>query len=282
MVEINSDEFSLLTNYLLDTWGIDITEDKKYLLHTRLSGFLANENCTTFGEFYRKLRAPENLDLDKRLIEEMTTNETSFFRDQHPFETLIDCIMPGIVKKKNENISYLPPKIRIWSAGCSTGQEAYTIAIVLHRWLAESGHNLTMDNFSILATDISGRVLNRAKEGVYAEGEFDDRLPEYFKRDYFEKAEDRYRIVSDIKKHVVFSEVNLAQPIESLGCFDVILCRNVIIYFSKDLKGKIIDQFYNMLNPSGVLMLGASESLYMLSDKFSAEHNGQTIYYVKT
>lgn len=282
MIEINDDEFALLKEYLLKTWGMDISSEKKYLFHTRLAGFLKSEGCLTFGEFYRKIKAPNSIMLNKRLVEAMTTNETSFFRDGHPYDALMNDILPVLIKRKQEEAFYMPPRIRIWSAGCSHGHEPYSIAMTIHKWLADHKSELTTDNFLVLGTDISNRVINRAKAGVYSAKELGRWIPGYIRKAYFEEADnDELRIIPEIKNMVRFDELNLAEPFEKMGFFDLILCRNVIIYFSFSLKQKIITQFYNMLNPGGALMLGSSETLYMLSDEFKAVHKGQTIYYLK-
>lgn len=277
-MEITDAEFGLMKEYLLQSWGIDIPGEKRYLFHTRLADFLVQEKCNSFGEFYRLLQVPENDALRKRLIEAMTTNETAFFRDGHPFEILEKTLLPALGERRKREAVYLPPKVRIWSAGCSTGQEPYTIAMLLHAW-QEKQEKFTPGNIAIIATDISQRVLCRAREGLYREQEIGKWFPQHYRRRYLQAGEEGLRISREICDMIHFSEVNLAEPFEHLGRFDLILCRNVIIYFSMKKKLEILQQFRRMLNPGGMLLLGASETLYGLSEEFLPVHIGQTIYY---
>ena len=173
----------------------------------------------------------------------------------------------------------MPPRIRILSAGCAAGQEPYTIAMCVNRWL-ETREEMTWENFGIYGTDISREVLQKANRAVYSELELGKNLPEDFRKEYFSKSKTRWKLKERIKNMVFFSEMNLAENFTSVGRFDIIFCRNVIIYFPIELKKKIFAQFYRIINPGGVLIMGASESIYNLSDDFTIVREGKSTYYV--
>jgi chemotaxis protein methyltransferase CheR len=278
-MQISNDEFSLLKSYLHDTCGIDVPPEKSYLFVTRLAGLLSEIGCSSFSEFYHRINSGNDLSLRARLVEAMTTNETAFFRDAHPFQTLQNKVLPALAGRRRAESRYLP-RLRIWSVGCSTGEEAYSIAMAVSEWLA-SQQAFTRNQVSIVAMDISGKALSVAKRGLYSESQLGDRLPGNYRQSYFHQIGGGWMVREDVRAMVLFNELNLAEPFEHLGCFDVIFCRNVIIYFSLELKKRIIEQFYRMLQPGGVLFMGASENLYNISSSFKTRYEEQTIYYLK-
>ncbi len=278
-MEISQDEFALLKSYLHDACGIDVPPEKRYLFVTRLGSLLADINCNSFSELYHRINSGRDLWLRARLIEAMTTNETSFFRDGHPFQTLRNRVLPLLAERRRAESSFAP-RLRTWSVGCSTGEEPYSIAIILSEWL-RSQRAFTRNEVSVVATDISAKALSTARRALYSESRLASRLPEGYRQSYFRPLGKDWMVQDEIRAMVLFNELNLAEPFEHLGCFDVIFCRNVIIYFSLDLKRRIVEQFYRMLQPGGVLFMGASENLYNLSSAFETRYEGQTIYYVK-
>jgi chemotaxis protein methyltransferase CheR len=278
-MEISNDEFSLFKSYLHDMCGIDVPPEKRYLFVTRLGGLLSELGCTSFSELYHRLNSGRDGSLRGRLIEAMTTNETSFFRDGHPFETLEKKVLPDLALRRRSETSFTP-RLRIWSVGCSTGEEPYSIAMAVNEWLG-SQQAFTRNQVSVVAMDISGEALAAAKRAVYPESRLRERVPDQYRESYFRQNRAGWMVREDIRAMVLFNELNLAEPFEHLGCFDVIFCRNVIIYFSLDLKKRIVEQFYRMLQPGGVLFMGASENLYNISSTFQTRYQEQTIYYVK-
>ncbi|HEB33341.1 MAG TPA: protein-glutamate O-methyltransferase CheR [Spirochaetes bacterium] len=268
-----------MKNILHDRCGIEIPAEKKYLFKTRLSDLLAQENIPTFRELHSRLQAADGR-LTELLIEFMTTNETSFFRDGHPFKTLISKIIPKMAEKTKKINFHTSPGLRIWSAGCSSGQEPYSVAMTLMEWL-ENETTCSIDRISILATDISEKILEKAEKGIYTENELQKGLPHNMKEKYFRKNDTCWLVDDKLRNIIKFQILNLAKPFScKLDNFDIILCRNVIIYFSAEFKRKIIDQISDLLNPGGVLILGASENLYNISSDFEARHAGRTtIYY---
>ena len=167
----------------------------------------------------------------------------------------------------------------MWSAGSSTGEEPYTLAMVLLEWL-KSERDFSGNDVSVFASDVSRAVLERARRGVYSQSRVSKGVAYGLREEYFERYNDEWRVGEKLRSIVSFSQVNLTSSLEHLGFFDVIFCRNVIIYFSEDIKRHILESFARMLNPGGALIMGASETIYQLSDKFRPVHFGQTTYFV--
>lgn len=279
-MEISELEFGLLRKYLHSKSGIDVPWEKKYLFETRLDELLQELSVRSFAELYRKLTLSGLSDIHGRLVEAMTTNETGFFRDRHPFEALEKGILPAVAKERLCHDVGVSRRIRVASIGCSTGEEPYSIAIIMREWLRR---NLDFDesNVAILAVDISRVALEQAKRGKYKKERIEGVVSWHYINEYFEHDGEMYCVNQNVKKLVSFAEVNLNNGLEHLGYFDVIFCRNVMIYFAPDLKLRLIGMFHRMLNYQGVLVLGASESLLTVSDDFKIAHHGATSYYIK-
>ncbi len=281
MTKITDNEFDELKKYLYRICGIDVPEEKRYLFETRLQGLLRSLQCTNFNEFSNKLAEDKDETLATMLVERMTTNETAFFRDKHPFDSLGEFVIPQIIAQKIKQDKLMSPKIRIWSAGCSTGQEPYSLAILLTEWIKKN-QQLEKENVEIIASDISNNVLDIAKQGKYKDAELAKGMDPQIQQKYFEKVDDHWQVLPEIKKMITFKRINLAHDFSQIiGYCDVILCRNVIIYFSPELKKQIIVGFQRILNNNGILLLGASENLYNVSDGFSSEYYNNTIFFRK-
>lgn len=278
MIEISDAEFSVLSQYLSRICGIEIPSEKRYLFRTRLTSFLEEERCTSFSDLYTRLTAASDKDLENQLIQAMTTHESSFFRDSHPFDVLQRKILPALAKQRLAKGGRIAPRLRILSCGCSLGQEPYTIAMCVREWL-DSQRHFTKQDIVILGIDLSRRALERAMRGVYTDLELGRFLPLNLKSRYLLAADGKWRISDEIRGMVNFAHLNLAEGFGFIGPFDIIFCRNVIIYLSAKLKTKVLRQFRNLLNEKGILILGASESLYALSDEFITVHDGPTTYY---
>lgn len=281
MVEIRDIEFNLLKQYLNSICGIDVPSEKRYLFKTRLAEFMDRKGCRTFSELYTRLTVEKDSRLQRHLIQAMTTHESSFFRDLHPFELFERDLLPRIAAEKEEERNDAGRRrIRVLSSGCSMGQEPYSIAMCVRKWL-ETQSEYTADNVAIIAVDISKRVLMQARRGIYSDLEVGKAVPLRYKNSFFtKKPGKKWQINEEIRGMVSFADVNLAKPFAYLGKYDIVFCRNVLIYFSVDLRKAVVKQFQRMMNPGGILILGASESLYNISTDFNAVHAGDSIYYV--
>ncbi|MBN1412951.1 MAG: protein-glutamate O-methyltransferase CheR [Spirochaetales bacterium] len=278
-IDLTDEEFFLLKDYMHRCCGLDISIEKKYLFKTRLSDLLREEKIDSFKDLHAALIADGNRDLNRRMIEYMTTNETSFFRDTHPFEALMNIILPRIEETKRKENLFMPSPLRIWSAGCSTGQEAYSIAMTVLDWLP-SQTLYTQEKVFILASDISKGVLEKAREGVYDAATVPPPVMENYGKRYLLQTGKSVKVNEPVKKLVSFEELNLSSDFsDRFAYFDIIFCRNVIIYFSIESKKQILSRFHKLLSPSGILILGASENLYTISNQFEAEHHGAATFY---
>ena len=229
------------------------------------------------GELVGTLRRERaNSPLRERVIEAMTTNETFWFRDRHPFSILEETVLPALAERRQRTP-------RIWSAACSTGQEPYSISMIVQQYLSRRPG--TLSDVQIVATDISTAVLDEARAGYYDPMQLARGLPEDMKQRYFrrDKAhwEERWQVVDEIRRRVRFTLANLQASYASLGKFDVIFCRNVLIYFSSDSKKDILARMADALNPQGYLFLGASESISQYSDAFDMVRCARGVVYRK-
>ena len=272
MIELREEEYLLFRAFLVKACGIDVPPEKRYLFTTRLDDILKVEKCSSFSEFYRKL--PNSPQMVRKLVESMTTHETSFFRDGHPYVALREMILPAITAKKKY----------ICSVGCSTGQEPYSLAMSLLEWIRTyAGPKPIPDAYdcTIMAYDVSSKILEKARRGIYTEEELARGVSDIMRMRYFNKVSDGWEVSPELRKLVRFNELNLTEEFSFPGCFDLIFCRNVVIYFSMELKKKLISRFCEILNSGGILMLGASETLFQVSDNFQSLHHQETVYYRK-
>ena len=282
-IEPNDDEFLKLRDLIRQACGISLGEDKRYLITQRLSPLLKPAGCKNYLELMQKLGADSaGCALRDKVIEAMTTNETSFFRDIHPFEAFRDNLIPILVSRVRA--SRLKPggehKARIWCAASSTGQEPYSIAMLISETLGTGGHpDIRAQDIQIVATDISTEVLTRAGKGHYNQTEISRGLSDDMRKRYFTQSGQNWTVSPMIRKMIEFKQLNLIKPFSSLGTFDIIFCRNVLIYFDEATKSKILEQFYEMLIPGGALLLGAMENTYCLCPKFHSKRVGKTIVY---
>ncbi|MDM8550984.1 protein-glutamate O-methyltransferase CheR [Desulfobacterales bacterium HSG2] len=285
-MKLSSQEFELLRKYIHDICGLAISDNKAYLIRQRLEPLAMAHGCNTFSEFYQLISRSSLPMLQEKIINAITTNETSFFRDGHPFAAFEEHILPKLGKmicdRKARPTPRKGPKVRLWSAGSSSGQESYSLAMLIQEYAAANRHlSISEEDFGILATDISSKVLSRAMTGEYSEAEIKRGLSPDRSAKYFKKAGQRWTINSSIRSMVEFRQINLVRPFGMLGGFDVIFCRNVLIYFDNSTKTRVIDQFFNMLSQEGILILGATENVYGISDRFDSVHHGPTLLYRK-
>lgn len=278
MEQINDTDYKLLKHYLMEKCGITIPENKRYLFKTRLMPRIKEIGCNSYNEFYDLLISNNDYRYDNIFIESMVTSETSFFRDEHPYHTLKNNLIPSIMKKKNGTTLNPFPRIRIWSVACSTGQEPYSIAMTISDFVNYNPEYNT-NQFSIVATDISEKSLEYAKNGNYKSSEIERGVSKQLLERYFEKKNNLFSIKSNLKTIINFQKLNLIEATSNMGFFDIIICRNVLIYFSIELKTKIINNFESHLSNSGILLLGSSESLYDIKSNFKSKRCGETLFY---
>jgi chemotaxis protein methyltransferase CheR len=274
VIRLPYDVFRLLRDLVSEYCGIYFDDDSRYLVEKRLSRRVKTHNFDNFRDYYRFLlydrRREEEL---AAIIDILTVNETYFFREKNQLRAFIDeiCVELRALKRDSR-------KLRIWSAGCSSGEEPYTIAmLILDR------PELFADwDVEIIGSDINQRVLQVARKGFYRKGSFratDDR----YTREYFQEHDGGYTIKDEVKKFVSFSCLNLLDPFKSrfLPAMDVVFCRNVLIYFHPEAKRKVIDTFYHRLSYGGYLLLGHAESLMNVSTSFSLKHLKNDMVYQK-
>lgn len=252
--EDDPQDYLLFCNYLKESSGITLGENKAYLVKNRLRPILQAHNVETLGEATKKIISGVDTKLKLEIIDAMTTNETSWFRDQYPFEYLHDELLPNLTGKRMSTP-------RIWSAACSYGHEAYSMSMIIDEYMMKNPGCFPSD-IQIVGTDISTRVVKAAIAAEYDRLSMARGLTEDRKKKCFIKTENEtYKLNEKIKRRVRFQYLNLLESFATIGRFDIIFCRNVLIYFSKENKAEILNKFAKCLHKDGVLVLGASESL---------------------
>jgi chemotaxis protein methyltransferase CheR len=272
---MSDEEFRLLRDQVYGHCGIYFDEGSRYLLEKRLSRRLSHLSMTTFRDYYYYLRYDPNRDQEfVELMDILTTNETYFFREDFQLKAFTEEILPERMAVKE---ALGDRTLRIWSAGCSSGEEPYTLSMLLLQQKCLAGWRV-----EIIGSDISQRVLQLARKGVYGRASF-RATDEYYIRTFFEEVEGGYRVNNAVRERVTLSQLNLFDPqrLLLLGKMDIIFCRNVIIYFDQTAKKQVIDNFYQMLQDSGFLLLGHSESLMNISTAFSLRHLKHDMVYQK-
>lgn len=272
---ITKPEFDLFRELIEKECGISIGDEKAYLLETRLSRLLAENGCDNFSQFYTKTKA--DLSLRNKIIDAMTTNETLWFRDNSPYVTLKEHLFPQFMDQIRKGQK---KQLRIWSAACSSGQEPYSMAMIAHE-LARlgKGNELINGGLSITATDLSSSILFIAKTGRYDPISISRGMPEDLRDRYFKQEGRVFVLDQKVRDLVQFQQMNLMKSFDGLGKFDIVMLRNVAIYFSAEFKINLFKKIARVLNPDGYLFLGASESLYGYSEDFNRLEYGNGSYY---
>lgn len=265
-IKMTDGEFGQIRDFIYDYCGLHFDLESKYLLEKRLNKRLTHYKLTCFRDYYYQLRYSRDRENElATVIDLLTTNETYFFREDFQLKTFTDEILPEIMQKKRR---FGDRSLRIWSAGCSSGEEPYTIAMLL-----QQHPELRRWDIEIVGTDISNQVLAIAREGVYGENSLRS-TDDYYRQRYFSNQGDRLRISDHIRRLVTISHLNLLDTtrVALLGRMDAIFCRNVIIYFDLLAKKKVIATLHNQLHRGGFLLLGHSESLMNVSTEFDLRH----------
>lgn len=274
MKTLSEDLYKQFSAFLEAQSGIVLGANKQYLVKSRLAPLLGQFGAATLSDLIKRSMDPKERDLKMTVVDAMTTNETLWFRDIYPFQLLTDKIFIELGKAGRP--------LKIWSAASSSGQEPYSIAMTALEHQFKRPGTLP-GGVQIVGTDISASMLNQCKEGIYDSLALARGLSPERKRQFFEPyGDNKMRVSERVKKLVTFRPFNLLDNYSLLGKFDIIFCRNVLIYFAPEVKSKILNQFASSLNPGGYLMLGASESLTGLTDRFEMIRcNPGIVYKVK-
>ncbi len=265
---MNDIEFTFLRDLLHRKSGLALTAEKRYLVESRLSTLCRRKGIASISELTQKVRQGD-AELTVAVIEAMTTNETLFFRDTLPFRHFSEVMLPHMLKERAAERS-----LRIWSAAASSGQEPYSMAMILD----DMADRFAGWRIEILATDISVEILEKAKAGIYTQFEMQRGLPVQQLLKHFTQEGDKWRIHDRLRRMVTFKPMNLIEPAHGLGQFDIIFCRNVLIYFDLPTKARVLGMIARHLRPDGFLSLGAAETVIGITDAFAMDPDHRGIY----
>lgn len=273
-VAITRDEFSVWSRYIHEICGVHLDESKGYLFETRLGGLLREAGTPSFSELFYKVKADLSNGLRRKIIDAITTNETSFFRDTSPFDLLQHKLIPDLIDRRGK-MGVRPLPIRIWSAACSTGQEVYSTGIVLKELLGDfRGYDVR-----ILGTDISDKAVAQASYGHFSRQELDRGMSPDKVTKYFELNGDRWKVRDDIRSLATFKTMNLLEPFAFPVPFDIIFCRNVAIYFTEPDKARLFRNIGKYLARDGSLIIGGTESISGLCPEFEPKRYLRSVFY---
>jgi chemotaxis protein methyltransferase CheR len=253
------DDFAFVCRLVRDRSAIVLEPGKEYLVETRLAPVARQYEFDSICDLIARLRSPAEVELRARVVEAMATTETSFFRDLAPFDTLRKTVLPELIAARGSE-----KRLNVWSAACSTGQEPYSVALLLREHFPE----LAGWQVNVLATDLSTEVLDRARAGLYTQAEANRGLPAKLMVKYFRQDGTGWRLADDVRRAVEFREMNLIRPWPPLPKMDIVFLRNVMIYFDVDTKKAILSRVARVLAPDGYLILGAAETTLNLDDSF--------------
>ncbi len=269
---LNSNAFEYICNLVREKSAIVLEPNKTYLVESRLAPVARENGLTSVDELVEALRKPGVVanKLTQAVIEAMTTNETSFFRDLHPFDALRTNIVPELINKRSSERT-----LNIWSNACSSGQEIYTIAMILKEHFSELGGW----KVRLIASDLSTQILEKARTGVFNQTEVNRGLPMPMLLKYFQKNGLTWQIKEEIRRMVEFRQVNLVETFPQLPAMDIVFLRNVLIYFSPETKRDILAKVKRVMRPDGYLFLGGAETTMNLNVPFNREAVGKAVCY---
>ena len=253
-------EFEFLRSFLKQRSGLALTAEKRYLVESRLTPVCRRFGLASLGDLIGALKLGQNGAIERAVVEAMTTNETFFFRDRIPFDLFRDTLLPEVLVRNAGR-----RRLRIWCAASSTGQEPYSLAMLLQ----EAAPRLAGWQVEIVATDLSTEVIEKAKLGLYSHFEVQRGLPVQWLIKYFTQVGEQWQIAQSLRTMVDYRQLNLLHSFASLGQFDVIYCRNVLIYFDAPTKSDVLARLAAQLAPEGALLLGAAETVIGLTDRLS-------------
>lgn len=266
---MNVKDFEHISKLLYARSGLVLGEDKAYLVESRLNPIARKWEFKDFDDMAFAIRTAGNSKLIADVVEAMTTNESFFFRDTTPFKIFEDTVLPGLLQSRAQK-----RQIRIWSAACSSGQEPYTLAMILK----EHASQLDKWKVEVLATDLSTQILQKAKEGNYSQFEVQRGLPITLLMKYFTQVGDKWQIADELRNMVTYRVFNLLDSMSALGQFDVVYCRNVLIYFDQETKTKVLNAIADIMAPDGSLFLGGAETVLGISDRFQLTDGKRGLY----
>jgi chemotaxis protein methyltransferase CheR len=265
---VNAADLDLIARLVKDRSGIVLTPDKAYLVESRLLPVLRRWQYASLKELAQSLRDRPPEGLADQVVEAMTTNESFFFRDVRPFEQLRDVVLPQLMKSRAHVRT-----IRIWSAACSSGQEPYSIAMVLCEMAGLAGWKV-----EIVATDLSQEMLERAEQGIYSQFEAQRGVDVHTLIKFFQQSGERWHVLPKVRRHVTFRPFNLLTDPAVLGRFDIVFCRNVLIYFDQQTKGQVLERIAKQMPDDGLLFLGGAETVLGVTDAFRMIEGQRGIY----
>jgi chemotaxis protein methyltransferase CheR len=276
MIKLLPEEHKSLADYVYSLCAVSLDQSKGYLIEGRLAGLVEETGSGSYGGLMRLAKSDASRSLERRIVDAITTNETSFFRDTSPFDLLRHKIVPELIDRRTRTGA---ARMRIWSAACSTGQELYSIAIVLKELLGD----LDRYGIQLVGTDISDDAVARASRGRFTEVEIGRGLSEAQRTKYYVPTAGGWQIRDEIRGMATFKKLNLMADFSGLGRFDVVFCRNVAIYFTERDKISLFARIGKALDPNGYLVIGAMESLNGIGPQFdSRRHLRSTFYQIKS
>ena len=275
MLKITPEEIKLITKYIYEISGIYLDESKKYLLETRLNAIAEEQGCSSYQDFHRKAKADASKLIERKIIDAISTNETLFFRDTGPFQLLQHKILPELIDSRAAKSSFSKTNLKIWSAASSTGQELYSIAIVLQELLGD----MSKYSIKLIGTDISDAAVAQASSGKYNKFEIERGLARDKLTKYFSSVGQTWKVNDQIRAMANFRKFNLMSPFIGLGKFDIVLCRNVAIYFTLEDSKKLFNNIADVLEPDGYLIIGSTESLTGICPRFIPKRHLRSIFY---
>lgn len=264
-------DYKMFCQFLEEVCGITLGDNKAYLINSRLRQIKEEYKFNSLTEIVNAIKKGGYQRLKLQVVDAMTTNETSWFRDNYPFEVLKEEVLPELAKS-------ITTKPRIWSAACSYGHEPYSISIAIQEYLERNPGQFSQD-IEIVGTDISTKALEQARSGDYDNLNLTRGLSPERKKKYFVKTEKGMKVMDKLRNRTRFQEFNLMQNYSILGRFDIIFCRNVLIYFSNENKSKILEKIAALMQPQACLFLGASEPIVNYSDAFEMVIRGRGVAY---
>lgn len=278
MVSLSNSEFVLFRNFICERCGINIEENKAYLIETRLAKMLIDSGLNSFTELYNSIESNWDDSIATKIIDAVTTNETFWFRDKKPWEVIENCLMPQFIETlRNKHKA----KIRIWSAAASTGQEIYSTVMCIDNYLRKNNiTDIKLTDFEFIATDISTNVLEIAKKGIYDSISIKRGLDLEYRELYFKKEGHVWVVADFIKNRVKFEQFNLRNSFMFMGKFDLVLCRYVLIYFSKDFRKEVLEKMTRAINKEGYFIIGTSEIYYDMDYLFEKKSYNEATYYM--
>jgi chemotaxis protein methyltransferase CheR len=263
------DRFTFISELLRERSGLVLTTEKTYLLESRLTPIARRAEVSNIDALIDLMKAKRDVNLIEEVVDAMTTNESFFFRDIKPFDLFRDHVLPPLLEARASKKSF-----RIWCAAASSGQEPYSIAMTL----LEQKAKLAGWNYEIVGTDISWSILDKAEKGVYSQFEVQRGMPITLLVKYFEQQGETWRIKPEVREKIKFKFFNLLESPASLGKFDVVFCRNVLIYFDQKTKGEVLERIAALMPPDGMLFLGGAETVLGVSNAFKPVPNQRGVY----